>query len=306
MPHEFLWIGFAIIVVVIMILDLGIFEKSGHVMSMKEAVVKTILFVLIALGFNSMIWMRDGSAAGMEFLAGYLIELSLSVDNLFVFLMLFSFFKVQRQYQSRVLFWGILGALVLRGIFVFAGAALINEFHWVMYIFGAFLIFTAAKMFFQKEKDLDPEKSFLIRLLRKTIPISKDFHGSKFFVKEGSKYLATPLFIVLVLVEITDIMFAFDSIPAIFAVTKDPFIVFTSNVFAILGLRALYFCIAGLMDSFVYLKPALSFILAFVGIKMLIVEFYKIPTVASLLFIVLALGIAIVASLIKAKKEKAI
>lgn len=305
MPHEFLWIGFAIIVVVIMILDLGIFQKGGHIMSMKEAVVKTILFVLMALGFNSMVWIRDGSTAGMEFLAGYLIELSLSVDNLFVFLMLFSFFKVQREYQNRVLFWGILGALILRGIFVFAGAALINEFHWIMYIFGAFLIFTAAKMFFQKEKDLDPEKSLLIRLLRKTIPISKDFHGNKFFVKKGSKHFATPLFIVLVLVEITDIMFAFDSIPAIFAVTKDPFIVFTSNVFAILGLRALYFCIAGLMDSFVYLKPALSFILAFVGIKMLIVDFYKIPTVASLLFIVLALVIAIVASLIKAKKEKA-
>lgn len=305
MPHEFLWIGFAIIVVVIMILDLGIFQKGGHIMSMKEAVVKTILFVLMALGFNSMVWIRDGSTAGMEFLAGYLIELSLSVDNLFVFLMLFSFFKVQREYQNRVLFWGILGALILRGIFVFAGAALINEFHWIMYIFGAFLIFTAAKMFFQKEKDLDPEKSLLIRLLRKTIPISKDFHGNKFFVKKGSKHFATPLFIVLVLVEITDIMFAFDSIPAIFAVTKDPFTVFTSNVFAILGLRALYFCIAGLMDSFVYLKPALSFILAFVGIKMLIVDFYKIPTVASLLFIVLALVIAIVASLIKAKKEKA-
>jgi tellurite resistance protein TerC len=238
----------------------------------------------------------------MEFLAGYLIELSLSVDNLFVFLMIFSFFKVPRQHQNRVLFWGIFGALVLRAIFIFAGAALINRFHWIMYIFGAFLVFTAVKMFFQKEEEPDPENSALVRILKKMIPISKDFHGDKFFVKENAKHLATPLFIVLVLVEMTDVIFAFDSIPAIFAVTKDPFIVFTSNVFAILGLRALYFCISGLMDRFVYLKLALSFILAFVGIKMLIVEYYKIPITASLLFIVLALAIAMLASILKTRK----
>lgn len=303
MHHEYLWIGFAIVVLIIMFLDLGIFQKKEKSMSMKEAVLKTILFVLIALGFNSLVWVRDGSVAGMEFLAGYLIELSLSVDNLFVFLMLFSFFKVPKQHQNRVLFWGIFGALILRGAFVFAGAALINEFHWIMYIFGAFLVFTAVKMLFQKEEEPDPQNSALVRTLKKMIPISKDFHGDKFFVKENAKYLATPLFVVLVLVEVTDVIFAFDSIPAIFAVTKDPFIVFTSNVFAILGLRALYFCISGLMDRFVYLKLALSFILAFVGIKMLIVKYYNIPITASLLFIVLALVIAMLASMIKTKKD---
>lgn len=302
--HQLSWIGFGVVVIAIMILDLGFFQKKGHQMSLREATFKTILFVSIALGFNAMLWMREGSVAGMEFLAGYLIELSLSVDNLFVFLMLFTYFKVPQQSQNRVLFWGIFGALILRAIFIFVGAALLNHFHWIMYVFGAFLVFTAAKMFFQKDVEHDPELNFMVKALKKAIPVTKNFHGSKFFIKENNKYFATPLFIVLVLVETTDVIFAFDSIPAIFAVTKDPFIVFTSNVFAILGLRALYFCISGLMDRFVYLKPALSFILAFVGVKMLIVDFYKIPIVASLLVILLTLVIAIGYSMYKTKDNK--
>lgn len=286
-----------------MALDLGFFQKKGKAMSMKEATLKTALFISLALGFNVLLWMKEGPVAGMEFLAGYLIELSLSVDNLFVFLMLFTFFKIPQTHQNRVLFWGILGALILRAIFIYVGAALLNQFHWIMYVFGAFLVFTAVKMFLQKEEELHPEESVLVKYIKKVIPVTKELHGEKFFIKQGTKYFATPLFIVLILVETTDVIFAFDSIPAIFAVTKDPFIVFTSNVFAILGLRALYFCISGLMDKFVYLKPALSFILAFVGIKMLIVDFYKIPIVASLLVILGALLTAIIASIIKSKNE---
>jgi tellurite resistance protein TerC len=299
--HQLSWIGFGIIVAIILFLDLGFFQKKGKKMSMKEATFKTILFISMALGFNAMLWVREGTATGMEFLSGYLIELSLSVDNLFIFLLLFTFFKVPIRSQNRVLFWGIFGALILRAIFIFAGAALLHQFEWIMYLFGAFLVFTAVKMFFQKTHDTEPENNFLVKFLRKTIPISKEFHGEKFFVKENQKYLATPLLVVLILVEATDVIFAFDSIPAIFAITKDPFIVFTSNVFAILGLRALFFCISGLMDRFVYLKVALSFILAFVGVKMLIVDFYQIPIVASLLVIVLTLLIAIVTSIYKTK-----
>lgn len=304
MDHRLSWIGFGIIVLIIMILDLGVFQKKGKSMSMKEATLKTILFISLALGFNVMLWLREGPVAGMEFLAGYLIELSLSVDNLFVFLMLFTYFRVPQAHQNRVLFWGIFGALVLRAIFIYVGAALLNKFHWIMYVFGAFLVFTAVKMFIQKEEEPDPELNIFVRLIKKVIPITKQFHGEKFFIQEGGKYLATPLFVVLVLVETTDVIFAFDSIPAIFAVTKDPFIVFTSNVFAILGLRALYFCISGLMDKFVYLKPALSFILAFVGIKMLIADVYKIPIVISLVFIVSALISAIMASVYKSRKDE--
>lgn len=304
MDHKLSWIGFGIIVLIIMALDLGVFQKKGRGMSMREATLKVFLFISLALGFNAFLWMREGPVAGMEFLAGYLIELSLSVDNLFVFLMLFSYFKVPAPYQNRVLFWGIFGALVLRAVFIYIGAALLSKFHWVMYVFGAFLVFTAIKMALQKDDDVDPEQNPFVKLLKKIMPISKEFHGEKFFIKQGAKYVATPLFVVLVLVETTDVIFAFDSIPAIFAVTKDPFIVFTSNVFAILGLRALFFCISGLMDKFAYLKQALSFILAFVGIKMLIVDIYKIPITVSLVVIVSALLIAIITSIYRVKRDE--
>ncbi len=299
-----MWYGFGAIVLIIMALDLGVFQKRSAGMSFKEALLKTILFICFALMFNAMIWVREGHEMGMQFLAGYLIELSLSVDNLFVFLMIFSYFKVPTVSQNRVLFWGILGALVLRAIFIFVGSALLNQFHWIMYVFGGFLVFTSVKMYFQKEDEADPEMNFFVRWLKKHIPVTKEFHGSKFFVKQGGGVAATPLFIVLVLVETTDVIFAFDSIPAIFAVTKDPFIVFTSNVFAILGLRALYFCVSGLMDKFTYLKPALCFILAFVGTKMLIQDFYKIPIEISLLFIVFCLTAAIMTSIYKTKRDE--
>lgn len=304
MDHTLMWYGFGAIVLIIMALDLGVFQKRATGMSFKEALLKTVLFISFALAFNAMIWVREGHVMGMQFLAGYLIELSLSVDNLFVFLMIFTYFKVPTVSQNRVLFWGILGALVLRAIFIFAGAALISRFHWIMYVFGAFLIFTSIKMYMQKEEQVDPEMNVLVKWIKKHIPVTKEFHGTKFFIKQGGGLAATPLFIVLVLVETTDVIFAFDSIPAIFAVTKDPFIVFTSNVFAILGLRALYFCISGLMDKFSYLKPALCVILAFVGTKMLIQDFYKIPIQISLLFIVFCLVAAIMTSIYKTKRDE--
>lgn len=303
MDHTALWAGFGVIIVVIMALDLGVFQKKSHAMSFKEALFKTVLFVAFALAFNLMIFLKDGHEEGMQFLSGYIIELSLSVDNLFVFMMIFSYFKVPVISQNRVLFWGILGALALRAVFIFVGAALLNQFHWIIYIFGAFLVFTSIKMALQKENTDDPEMNFVVRMIKKIVPVTKDFHGEHFFVKQSQKYFATPLFIVLILVETTDVVFAFDSIPAIFAVTKDPFIVFTSNVFAILGLRALYFCISGFMDKFIYLKPALCVILAFVGIKMLISDFHKIPTEISLMVIVLTLVAAVMASIFKSKSD---
>ncbi len=306
MDHQLMWIGFGIIVVAIMVVDLGLFQRKQEALTMRNATLRTIGIICTALIFNAVLWYHEGPAHGMEFLTGYIIELSLSVDNLFVFLMLFSAFGVPLEHQNRVLFWGIFGALVLRALFIYIGAALLNQFHWVMYVFGAFLLFTAVKMFLQKDEEPNPHENIVVRVLKKIIPISKSYHGEKFFVKENGKYFATPLFVVLLLVETTDVVFAFDSIPAIFAVTQDPFIVFTSNVFAILGLRALFFCISGLMDKFHYLKPALSFILAFVGIKMLIADFYKIPTIVSLLVIVSGLVIAILLSIYRSRKNEAL
>jgi len=305
--HQIMWIIFWAIVVGIMVLDLGLFQKflykkHHETMTFKDALTKTILYIFIALAFNAALWYREGHEAGMQFLAGYLIELSLSVDNLFVFLMIFSYFLVPSRLQNRVLFWGIIGALILRALFIYIGAALLERFHWITYAFGAFLVMTSIKMFLQKKHEEDPETNFAVKLLRKFFRVTKDYREDHFVVKIDKKLWVTPLFIVLVLVETTDVIFAFDSIPAVFSVTKDPFIVFTSNVFAIMGLRALYFCIANFMDKFIYLKPALCVILAFVGIKMLIAEFYEIPTPASLAVIVGCLLIATLASLYKGKK----
>jgi tellurite resistance protein TerC len=300
-----MWIGFGLFVLVVMILDLGVFQQRKDAMSIKESTLKTLLFISIALIFNVFLYYQEGKEAAMQFLAGYIIELSLSVDNLFVFLLIFNYFRVPQAAQTRVLFWGILGALVFRAIFIFIGAALLHHFHWIMYVFGAFLVFTAVKIFLQKEEgDPDIEGNLLVRFLKKHMNYTNQFHGLHFFIKDNGKLMATQLFIVLILVETTDVIFAFDSIPAIFGVTKDPFIVFTSNVFAILGLRALYFCISGLMDKFVYLKPALAFILAFVGIKMLIQDFYKVPIEISLMFIFVALVAAALGSIYNNRKVK--
>jgi tellurite resistance protein TerC len=247
-----------------------------------------------------------GEVKAMEFLTGYVIEKSLSIDNLFVFIMIFSYFNVDKKYQHKVLFWGILGALIMRSIFIFAGVALINKFHWIIYIFGAFLIFTGVKMLFQKDEKMDPNKNPLVKLFKRFYPVTDTMHGDRFFVKINAKTFATPLFVVLLLVEFTDLIFAVDSIPAIMAITSDPFIIFTSNVFAILGLRALYFALAGITQYFHYIKYGLSAILVFVGLKMAMVDFYKIPVMISLFTILGILVISVVASLLFPKKEVAL
>jgi tellurite resistance protein TerC len=245
-----------------------------------------------------------GGETALQFLTGYLIERSLSVDNLFVFLMIFSYFRVASQYQYKVLFWGILGALIMRALFIATGVALLNTFHWIIYVFGAFLIIIAVKMAFEKEKEIHPEKNPVLLLFRKLMPVTKNFEGGSFFIRKGGKSFATPLFVVLLVIETTDVIFALDSIPAILAITTDPFIVYSSNVFAILGLRALYFALAGVMELFHYLNIGLSVILAFVGVKMLLSRVYEIPVSVALGVVALTLVISILTSLMFPQKNK--
>lgn len=289
-----LWVAFNIFVFGMLALDLGVFHRKAHAVSIKEATIWSCVWVALAMVFNVGIYFAWGHIKALEFFTGYVIEKSLSVDNLFVFLMIFQYFNTPAQYQHRVLFWGILGALILRAIFIVMGAALLNNFHWMIYVFGAFLIFTGIKMFLQGDEKLEPDKNPVVRLFERLVPIIKEYDGQKFFVRRDGKTYATLLMLVLVVVETTDVIFAVDSIPAIFAITKDPFIVYTSNVFAILGLRALYFLLAGVMEMFVYLKVGLSFVLCFVGVKMMLVDVYKIPIGASLSVIggVLLLSVA--------------
>jgi tellurite resistance protein TerC len=305
MPETSLWLwaGFNVFVLAMLALDLGVFHRKAHEVSMKEATAWSAVWISLALLFNAGIWHFMGPQAGLEFLTGYLIEKSLSVDNIFVIALLFSYFAVPSLYQHRVLFWGILGALVMRAAFILAGSALLASFHWIIYIFGGFLILTGVKMALTRDTEIHPEHNPLMKLVRRLVPVTSDYRGQKFFVRENGKLWATPLFLVLVMVESTDLVFAVDSIPAIFAVTKDPFIVYTSNVFAILGLRSLYFLLAGVMQKFVYLKLGLSAILVFVGVKMIIVDFYKIPSSVSLLVIAALLAISIGASLWKTRGE---
>jgi tellurite resistance protein TerC len=283
-------------------LDLGVFHRKSHEVKIKEALVWSVVWISLALIFNYGIYVSMGKEKALEFLTGYVIEKSLSIDNLFVFIMIFTYFNVETKYQHKVLFWGILGALIMRAIFIFAGVALINKFHWIIYIFGAFLIFTGIKMLFHRDEKIDPEKNPFVRLFKKFMPVTATSHGDKFFVKIGVKTFATPLFIVLLLVEFTDLIFAVDSIPAILAITNDTFIIFTSNVFAILGLRSLYFALAGITKYFYYIKYGLSAVLVFVGIKMTIINFYKVPINYSLLIIISILLISIIASLLFPKK----
>ena len=302
----YVWIGFIAFVVLLLALDLGVFHRKSHEVKIKEALIWSAVWISLALIFNYGIYIFMGKEKALEFLTGYLIEKSLSVDNLFVFIMLFTFFKVEPRYQHKVLFWGILGALIMRAIFIFAGVALISRFHWIIYIFGAFLVFTGIKMLFHKDEEVAPDKNPLVRLFKKFFPVTDQMHGGNFFVKINSKTVATPLFIVLLVVEFTDLIFAVDSIPAILAISSDSFIIFTSNVFAILGLRALYFALAGITQYFHCLKYGLSAILVFVGVKMVIVGFYKIPIVYSLLTILGILIVSIVLSIIFPQKEKQI
>lgn len=300
----YVWVGFIAFVILLLAIDLGIFHHKSHEVNIKEALIWSAVWISLALIFNYGVYVYMGEQKALEFLTGYLIEKSLSVDNLFVFIMIFSFFNVKPEYQHKILFWGILGALIMRAIFIFAGVALISKFHWIIYIFGAFLIFTGIKMLFHKEQEIDPDKNPLVRLFKKFFPVSNQMHGGKFFVKINSRTVATPLFIVLLIVEFTDLIFAVDSIPAILAITNDSFIIFTSNVFAILGLRALYFALAGITKYFHYLKYGLSAILVFVGMKMVIADFYKVPIVYSLLTILGILVLSILASLVFKKEAK--
>lgn len=299
----YVWIGFLFFVFLMLALDLGIFHRKSHEVKIKEALIWSAVWISLALIFNYGLYIFMGKEKAFEFLTGYIIEKSLSVDNLFVFIMIFTYFNVEPKYQHKILFWGILGALIMRAIFIFAGVALINKFHWIIYIFGAFLIFTGIKMLFHKDEKIEPEKNPLVRLFKRFMPVTATSHGDKFFVKIGLKTFATPLFVVLLLVEFTDLIFAVDSIPAILAITNDTFIIFTSNVFAILGLRALYFALAGITQYFHYLKYGLSAVLVFVGVKMTIVDIYKLPIVYSLLTILAIIVISIVASLMFPKKE---
>jgi len=284
-------------------IDLGVFHRKAHSVSIKEATTWSVVWVSLAMLFNLGIYFAWGQEKALEFLTGYVIEKSLSVDNLFVFLMIFQYFATPAEYQHRILFWGILGALILRAIFIATGSALISNFHWIIYIFGAFLVFTGIKMFLQGDEKLEPEKNPVVRLFERWVPVSKSYHGQNFFVRQAGKTKATLLMLVLIVIETTDVIFAVDSIPAIFAITQDPFIVYTSNVFAILGLRALYFMLAGVMEMFIYLKIGLSFVLGFVGTKMLLTDLYKIPIGASLGIIGGVLLLSVIASLLVQRRE---
>lgn len=297
------WIGFNAFVLLMLALDLGVFNRKAHVVSVKEALTWSAVWISLALVFNGLIYYWFGEAKAVEFLTGYLIEKSLSIDNIFVFVLVFGYFQIPAIYQHKILFWGILGALVMRIIFIFAGVALIEKFHWSVYIFGAFLIYTGYKMFTQKGAAIDPENNPVIKFFRRVMPVTHQLHGDKFFVNVDGKRYATPLFLVLILIETTDLIFAVDSIPAILAITQDQFIVYTSNVFAILGLRSLYFALAHVVDRFVYLSYGLAIILVFVGVKMVMVDIYKIPTFISLLVIALILIFSIVLSFIKTRKD---
>ena len=298
-----LWAGFNLFVLLMLALDLGVFHRKAHVVTFKESMAWTVVWVTLALLFNLGVYHYMGPQRGLEFFTGYVIEKSLSVDNVFVFALLFSYFAVPALYQHKVLFWGILGALIMRAIMIFLGAALIERFTWIIYVFGAFLILTGIKMIVKREEEIHPERNPLVRWFKKLMPVTNDYRGDKFFVWENGVRMATPLFVVLLLVEFSDLIFAVDSIPAIFAVTKDPFIVYTSNVFAILGLRSLYFALAGVMDKFHYLKIGLGVVLAFVGVKMLLGHTpYKIDTLLSLGVIVAVLATSIIVSLLRPKQ----
>jgi tellurite resistance protein TerC len=316
-----IWIGFLIFVVALVLLDLGVFHRKSHEIKVPEALAWTAAWVALALVFNAFVyflydnnWLGwanasvhqlNGQQAAIQFFTGYLLEKSLSVDNLFVIAMIFSYFRVPLSEQHRVLFWGILGALVLRGIMIFAGVALIERFDWLVYVFGLLLLASATKMLLVRHDNICPDKNIAVRLARKLYPFSPDFDGSRFFTIKNGQRMATPLFLTLVLVETSDVVFAIDSIPAILAVTRDPFLVFTSNVFAILGLRSLYFALAGMMDRFRYMKMSLVFLLAYIGVKMLLSHHYPIPNLVSLAIIGGLLSVGVAASIVGGARDTA-
>lgn len=316
-----LWIGFVLFVIGMLALDLGVFNRKAHLVKIREAIAWTVFWVVLALAFNVAVyymyehhWLGigttigheiDGRTAALQFFTGYVIEKSLSLDNIFVIALIFAYFSVPAIHQHRVLFWGILGALILRGAMILAGAALIQRFDWIVYVFGVLLILTAVKILIARHDNLDPGKNPLIRLAKRLYPVTETFDGQRFFARLGGRRAITPLFLALLIVESTDLLFAIDSIPAIFAVTNDPFLVFTSNVFAILGLRSLYFALAGMMDKFRYLKMSLVFVLAFVGVKMLLAHHLPIPTSVSLAIILGTLAVGVLASVVGMNRDTA-
>ena len=298
------WLGFTILVAALLIIDLGVLNRRSHVLSLKEAASWSLGLVAFALAFGGFLWWREGFQHALEYYTGYLIELSLSVDNLFVFILIFSYFGVPAQAQPKVLKWGILGAIVMRFIMIVVGALLLARFEWIIYVFGGILILTGIRMLFSQDARIEPEKNPVVRLARRLLPFSHSYDGTRFFTRTGTgRMLATPLVLVLLVVEWSDLVFAIDSIPAIFAVTRDPFLVYSSNVFAILGLRALFFVLAGMMDRFTYLKPGVALILIFVGVKMALSAWVHLPTLVSLGVIVLTLSAAVGLSLRRTSRE---
>jgi len=303
----YFWIGFHLFVFIMLALDLGVFHKHTHKVPVKEAIIWSFVWITLALLFDLFIYLdKDfGPTKALEFLTGYVIEYSLSVDNIFVFILIFSYFAVNSQYQHKILFWGILGALIMRGVFIFTGLALINRFQWVVIVFGGFLVFSGIRMLFHEESEVDPEKNFVVKFFRRFFSVTETLHGDKLIIFKDRKIYATPLFLVLLIIESSDLIFAVDSIPAILAISKNLFIVYTSNIFAILGLRSLYFAIAGIMGFFRFLKLGLAFVLTFVGAKMLISYFHiEIPIVTSLGIIISILLISVLASVFIKKKEE--
>ncbi len=292
------WALFLLFIAGMLALDLGVFNRTPHAVSMKEAAIWSGVWVSLALLFNVGIYLYAGSEPALQFLTGYLVEKSLAVDNIFVFVLIFTAFAVPQVYQHRVLFWGIIGALALRGVLILSGSYLVKNFHWVLYVFGAFLVITGIKLFRERnEHEADMSDTLGVRILRRFIPVTNEYHGQRFLIRDAGKWVATPLFVVMAVVIVTDVVFAVDSIPAIFAITQDPFLVFTSNVFAVLGLRSMYFLLADVIRRFFYLRHGLSVILVFIGVKMLLIDLYKIPIVASLAVIVAIFAIAIIASI---------
>jgi len=303
--NPWMWAGFIAVIVVLLALDLGLFHKKDRNLSAREAMGWVAVWMGLALAFNAFVWWRFGGDKALEFVTGYLIEQSLSVDNLFVFVLVFASFKIPPHLQHRVLFWGILTALVLRGAMILGGAALIERFDWLIYVFGAFLLATGTKLLFHRESDHSPERSLAFRAIRRVIPATHALHGNHFLVRVDGRWVATPLFLALALIEISDVVFALDSVPAIFGVTLDPFIVFTSNVFAILGLRSLYFAIANLIGRFEYLKVGLALVLVFIGVKMGISGWVHIPALVSLAVVAGLLGGAMLYSLARTRRLRA-
>lgn len=298
-----LWGGFLALILILLALDLGVFHRKEHEISSGEAAGWTAFWILLALGFNAFIWWDLGHQKGLEFFTGYVIEKSLSVDNLFVMVLIFNSFGVPKIYQHRVLFWGIVGALVMRGVLILVGAGLLARFHFIIYVFGAFLIYTGIHMLFAADQMPDPQKNRALKIFRRFIPTTNQYEGHHFTVKKDGRRMATPLLATLVVIEAMDLVFAVDSIPAIFAVTLDPYIVFTSNIFAILGLRSLYFLLANVVEKFVHLKYGLAVILTYVGVKMAISGWYKIPTWVSLLIIVCILGLTMITSVVANRRQ---